>query len=169
MINNNLSQEEFFINQEGIALVVSIIVLFLLSLFGIWGLTRSTLELQISGNQQRYDENFNVSEGGANIEATYVGFSVRSEYKITDPSNLNNDLTVGNFDDISTWPVDKLISTSSDSRYIYSYFVTYLYPDAPPKGYDPSMFSGYKFRISGYHRSLIELGGMKIGVQSIMF
>ena len=51
----------------------------------------------------------------------------------------------------------------------YRYLVTYLLPDIAPMGYDPTMFSGYKFRIQGNTArttALVELGGTKIGVKS---
>ena len=166
-------------NEQGFVLVVSMVMLLLLTLLGIWALTTSSIELQISGNQQRYEQSFNVAEGGANFEATNLGFTARPAYQITDPGNMLQDLTTGIYNDSSTWPAGCLVLAGSpvsigsyvagsDPANEYRYFVTYLYPDVPPKGYDATMFSAYKFRIDGEKTVVIELGGIKVGVKASM-
>lgn len=174
-------------SEEGFVLIVSMVMLLLLTLLGIWALNTSTVEIQIAGNQQQFDKSFNIAEGGANFEATFVGFAVRSEYSVTNPGRIYQDLTTGTYGDSATWPVGSLLLTPTPgvttgtvdptaydpgtdpvSEYKYRYFVTYLYPDVPPKGYDASMFSSYKFRIDGERDVVIELGGIKIGVKASM-
>ncbi len=154
---------------RGFMLVVILVFLSLLSLLGIWALNTSSMEIQIAGNQQRYEENFSVAEGGSNSEATRLGYNIRPEYNVTDPTRINFDLTAGSYNDCSTWPTDNLIPSGTDNKCAYGYFVTYLYPDIPPKGYDADAFSAYKFRIDGEHQVVIEMGGKKIGVKSTMF
>ena len=158
-------------NDQGYVLVVSLVLLMILTLLGIWGLQTSSLEQLISGNQQLHQQNFTVAEGGANREATLVGFGSRSAYNITNPNQFNQDLTTTNnatFSDPDSWPSDNLINGATAADTSYDYFVSYLYPDLPPPGYDASMFSAYKFRISGHHQAVVQLGGKKLGVKASM-
>jgi len=178
-------------NEEGFTLILSLIVLVLLSLMGIWALNTSNIEIGISGNEQRYQENFNIVEGGTYLEASDIGFASSPYYAITDPSNFNLKLGPNPSDDdydpgydmdatvqenLSTlsavdvkrpeeWPHQNLLrSTSiSDNRFDYSYLVTYLHPDVPPKGYNADSFSSYKFKINGARNTEIEIGGVTVG------
>ncbi len=156
--------------EKGFVLVTSVIILLMLTLLGIWGLTTSTFELQITGNLQRYQKKFNIAEGSANVEATLVGFNARQAYRINDPMDFFKELTSAagaSFSDPGTWPIGDIadpLGSPATPKIPYSYFVTYLYPDAPPKGYSPNEASAYKFRINGRRDIIIELGGMKIGV-----
>ena len=157
------------VNEEkGFALIVCMIMLLVLSLLGIWSLATSKVEMQIAGNQQRFDESFNIAEGGANTEATRLGFVDRTEYQVSDPTLMFQSLTPGDIDNPATWPEDSLLA--DDPATAYRYFVTYLYPDVPPKEYGTD-FSAYKFRINGAPSGKlvnIELGGFKIGTQASM-
>lgn len=179
-------------NEEGFTLILGLMVLVLLSLMGMWALNTSDIEIGISGNEQRYQENFNIAEGGIYLEASAIGFASNPHYAITDTSNFNlklgpdpsvtadydpgndMDLTVrGNLSTLSAvdatkpeeWPHQNLLrSTSpSDNRFDYSYLVTYMYHDVPPKGYDADSFSAYKFKINGARNTEIEIGGVKVG------
>jgi hypothetical protein len=166
----------------------------MLSLFGAWALRTSTFELDVAGGQQQVEKQFNIAEGAANTEAGNVGFSAKDFYMISDPSIFNRLLvptTDPAFDpgndtpatpagilatDPTTWPWENLLRNynnlpTNTNEFDYRYLVTYLYPDTPPMGYDPSSFSGYKFRIQG-HTPLplvvVELGGIKVGVKSAL-
>lgn len=178
-------------NEEGFTLILSLMVLVLLSLMGMWALNTSDIEIGISGNEQRYQENFNIAEGGTYLEASAIGFASNPYYAITDPSNFNlklgpnpsdddydpgddMDATVlGNLSTLSAvdatkpeeWPHQNLLrrTSASDNRADYSYLVTYMYPDVPPKGYDADSFSAYKFKINGARNTEIEIGGVKVG------
>jgi hypothetical protein len=176
-------------NEEGFTLILSLMVLVLLSLMGIWALNTSDIEIGISGNEQRYQENFNIAEGSTYLEASAIGFASNPYYAITDPFNFNlklgpnpsviaydpggdMDATVrGNLSTLSAvdvkkpeeWPHQNLLRDISDNRCDYSYLVTYMYPDVPPKGYDADSFSAYKFKINGARNTEIEIGGVKIG------
>jgi hypothetical protein len=103
-----------------------------------------------------------------------------------DPGNDNPVEKTPEFEDVTTWPWRNLWAVDdNDDTWItmtakekslpehndldYRYLVTYLHPDVPPMGYDPSSFSGYKFRIQGNTARttmLVELGGTKIGVKA---
>lgn len=176
-------------NEEGFALILGLMVLVLLSLMGIWALNTSDIEIGISGNEQRYQENFNIAEGGTYLEASAIGFASNPCYAIIDPSNFNLKLGPNPSDDdydpgddmdttvqenLSTlsavdvkkpeeWPHQNLLRDISDNRSDYSYLVTYMYPDSPPKGYDADSFSAYKFKINGARNTEIEIGGIKVG------
>lgn len=178
-------------NDEGFALILSLMVLVLLSLMGIWALNTSDIEIGISGNEQRYQESFNIAEGGTYLEASAIGFASNPYYAITDPSNFNlklgpdpsvtaydpgddMDATVlGNLTTLSAvdatkpeeWPHQNLLrsTSASDNRSDYSYLVTYMYYDVPPPGYDAGSFSAYKFKINGARNTEIEIGGVKVG------
>ena len=177
-------------NEEGFMLILSLLVLVLLSLMGLWALNTSDIEIGISGNEQRYQENFNIAEGGTYREASDIGFASNPSYAITDPSNFNQKLgpnpsvtadydpgddmdatVLGNLSTLSAvdvkkpeeWPHQNLLGDTSDNSCDYSYLVTYLYPDFPPKGYDADSFSAYKFKINGARNTEIEIGGVKVG------
>ena len=178
-------------NEEGFTLILSLMVLVLLSLMGMWALNTSDIEIAISGNEQRYQENFNIAEGGTYLEASAIGFASNPYYAITDPSNFNlklgpnpsdddydpgNDMDLTVLENLSTlsavdatkpeeWPHQNLLRSIAafDNRADYSYLVTYMYPDVPPKGYDADSFSGYKFKINGARNTEIEIGGVKVG------
>jgi len=178
-------------NEQGFVLVIGLIVLLLLSLMGIWGLNTTTTDITVAGNDQYYKSQFNIAEGGTYVEAGKIGYSATDWYKVVDPSTLNQLLVPGAADyypagytfigtmitsadkvtdakvkNTINWPL--LYLDQAQSETLYSYLVTYLYADAPPKGYDASQFSGYKFRINGAATVNIEIGGIKVGVKSTM-
>ena len=180
-------------NEQGFILVLSLMALVMVSLLGAWALTTTTFEIKIASNEQVREGNFNVSEGGVHLEAANVGFTPDSTfwYKISDPSTpdqvllppfIQDDYDPGkdmpsiptSFDkDIDRevsdkWPRQNLENnfTVNDQTLDYAYLVTYLHPDIPPKGYDASQFSSYKFRLNGEQVITIELGGIKVGVKT---
>ncbi len=188
----HLSKEEPA--ESGFVLILSLVILLVLSLIGIWAMQTSTFELKIAGSSQQIEAQFNVAEGGANAEAGKIGFNQQDFYQIGDPSVPNQLLTpdtdsafdpgndtanvLANIDsgDSSTWPWENIwpivaertqpVHNTTD----YKYLATYLYPDTPPMGYDTNNFSGYKFRIQGAARIdapvIVELGGTKVGVRA---
>jgi hypothetical protein len=165
------------------------LALLLLSLMGIWALGTSDFELKIASNLQTLESNFNICDGAAKQEGAGVGFAragASEWYQISDPETFNqflippsasdydpgSDIATGTFPadfdstDYDTWPRQNLLKDTSDDDHDYAYLVTYLYPDNPPKGYDASMFSGYKFRITGHQKGVVEIGGIKVGVKA---
>lgn len=187
-----LSKEDT--TESGFVLILSLVVLLMLSLLGIWALKTSTFELRVAGSSQQVEVQFNITEGGANAEAGKVGFNQQDFYQIGDPSVLNqllipatdpvfdpgNDTAnvLANIDsgDSATWPWENIWPTVGErtqpvhNNLDYKYLTTYLYPDTPPMGYDTNHFSGYKFRIQGAARidapMVVELGGTKVGVKA---
>ncbi|MFZ5774049.1 MAG: hypothetical protein ACOY3Z_00995 [Thermodesulfobacteriota bacterium] len=144
---------------------------------------------------QRAEFRFNIAEGGTNLEAYRLGYATSSQfayYQVADPTRTNTVLTPttdADFDpgndttattggisttDSATWPMQNLLGSAADDEFDYRYLITYLYPDVPPKGYDASSFSGYKFRIQGQGvvggvaSSIVEEGGIKVGVKASM-
>ncbi|SDT99942.1 pilus assembly PilX N-terminal domain-containing protein [Desulfobacula phenolica] len=177
-------------NNNGSILAIAMFCLLILSIFGTFALNTSDYEISIAANQQRWEKNFNASEGGANREGSGVGYAgvngLYSWYTIADPETYNTHLypsTLANYDpsgtdmpvagtfpdnfdadDPNSWPRQNLMNDTTDNDYDYAYLVTYLYPDVPPKGMDATKFSSYKFRINGQRQVIIEIGGIKVGV-----
>jgi hypothetical protein len=178
--------------EEGFVLVFALVILVVVSLLGIWALNSSTIENLIAGNEQAYEQKFNIAEGGIYAEAAKIGHNTVPWYIITDPNQLNQILvpTPGSsqYDpglsipnggmpatfveiqpgDAARWPRENLINNylPGVQEADYAYLVTYLYPDIPPKGYSASDFSGYKFQINSHNDIDIEAGGKKIGAKS---
>jgi len=186
-------------DEAGFVLVAAMIVLLALTLFGIWAIRTSTMEMEIAGSMQRAEKQFNVAEGAVAMEAGNLGFATQTYYEIADPTQLNHALVPpveATFDpggdtnaplwtpaqqddpvyqrDPANWPMQNLLQNNGDDEFDYRYLVTYLHPDIPPKGYDASQFSGYKFRVQGQgllggdSSLVIEVGGVKVGVKSSM-
>ena len=192
-------------NENGSILAIAMFCLLILSIFGTFALNTSDYELNIAGNQQRWEKNFNTSEGGTTLEGSHVGYAgVNGLYiwfTIVDPEDHNlvlfpttaidydpspsqNDMPDPAFlplldpdpntgkatwpqpDVPDNWPRQNLVGDINDNDYDYAYLVTYLYPDAAPKGTDATKFSSYKFRINGQRQVIIEMGGIKVGVKN---
>jgi len=79
-------------NEQGFILILSLIVLTMVSLLGLWALKTATYEMKIAANEQTMESNFNVSEGGTLLESANVGFVPGNTpwYKIADPSNTDH-------------------------------------------------------------------------------
>lgn len=179
-------------DQKGSIIVIAMFCLLILSILGIFALNTSDYEINIAGNQQQWGKNFNTAESGATLEGSHIGYAgvngLYTWYEISDPKIYNlalypttstafdpsgSDMPVaGTFpDDFNansndTWPRQNLMSDTSDDNFDYAYLVTYLYPDAAPKGWNATKFSSYKFRINGHRQVIIEMGGQKVGVKN---
>ena len=178
--------------ESGFVLILSLVVLLMLSLFGAWALRTATFEINVAGGEQQAEKQFNIVEGAAYAEAGKVGFNLQPFYQLSDPSRLNQLLTPTTdaaFDpgndtltvlanisatDPATWPWENLLQKydnlpTNTNEFDYRYLATYVYSSTPPMGYDPSSFSGYKFRIqsaAALTPMVIELGGTKVGVKA---
>ena len=73
--------------EAGFVLILAMVILLLLSSLGIWALQTSTTELQVAGGSQQFEQQFNITEGGAYAEAGKVGFFSQDFYQIADPSD----------------------------------------------------------------------------------
>ena len=60
-------------NQQGFALISAILLLFAATILGLMVMNSSDMEVLLSGAQQRYENNFNVSEGAASVESAAIG------------------------------------------------------------------------------------------------
>lgn len=176
-------------NEGGFALVTAIMMLFAATILGLMVMNSSELEILLSGAQQRYENNLNVTEGGLSVEVAAVGTGATitrgtqtRSYVVIDPGNPEilspqdpsqaifdpgNDSDTTAFDaaDPDTWPMDNLIQDDSDAAdlFDYHYLTNYEYATAPPKGYDATKFSGYQFQISARRTIRIDVGGSKVG------
>lgn len=95
-------------NEGGFILVLTLAALVTLSVIGVWAMNNSSLENLIAGNHQRYEEEFQVSEGAISAEGGELGFSRTDWYKLPDSSEAawgsllvpdnDNDFDPGNDD-----------------------------------------------------------------------
>lgn len=164
-------------HEHGFALVMALVMLLLLTLFGVWILSTSDIELQVAGVSQRMEEQFGVAEGAGFIEAANVGQQRREWYQIHDTSESNRVLMPPNsaFDpgndtdrvaadidaaDPATWPWDNLEQNYDNINPItgdpenkneidYRYLVAFIGGDTPGLGYGATTQIAYKFRIQG--------------------
>lgn len=177
-------------NERGFALITAMMMLFAATIFGLMVMNSSEMEILLSGAQQRYENNFNTTEGAASIEAAAVGSSAtitRSgatrSYAVINPGSYptilspqdpattifdpgdDTDTATFDSDDPNTWPMDNLrqLDTADEDIFDYHYRVLYEYASGPPKGYDATKFSGYMFQISAERTTRIDLGGSKVG------
>ena len=180
-------------NEEGSILLTALVLMLILSVFGIFALNTSDYEIDIAGNQQRFEENFNTSEGGASKEGAGIGYAgVNGQYQwyeISDPTNFNVSLfpnTLADYDpsgddmpipgvfpndfsadDPNTWPRENLLSDVNDDILDYGYLVTYLGEEgSAPKGTNAAGFAAYKFRINGQRVVSVEMGGVKLRIKN---
>jgi hypothetical protein len=162
--------------QDGFALVTAIMMLFVAMILGLMVADSADMEILLSGAQQRYEENFNTTEGGAGVEASAVGSGEdiarngsTHSYSVVNPADTNKVLSPDSTVTLATspelWPTDNLIKSyaAGDDNLDYQYRVIYLHDDSPPKGYDAGQFSGYLFQIDAQRSSRIEMGGNKVG------
>lgn len=171
-------------NEKGFVLIFSMVMLIVITLLGVWALNTSTTEVLVASNEQEFEKSFQISEGGVFSEGGKVGYSKKGWYSVSNPNNLNKILTPStstDFDpgqdlssanpngvkaaDPATWPLENLIGnySSGNKEMDYSYMVTYLKPDQPPKGTDATKYTGYKFRLNGNQQVDVEAGGIKVG------
>lgn len=186
---NIMSMKNIANNENGFALITAIMMLFAATILGFMAMNSSEVEILLSGAQQRYGNNLNVTEGGLSVEVGAVGTGAvitrgaqTRSYVVVDPGNPEvlspqdssqaifdpgNDLAAVAFNanDPDTWPMDNLVQDDSDAAdlFDYHYLTNYEYASAPPKGYDATKFSGYQFQISARRTIRVDVGGSKVG------
>jgi len=120
--------------------------------------------------------------GGTNHSRSYAVVNPDAHNQVLSPDKSHdalfdpgNDMTEDNASaeytvdlntaDAKKWPMENLLHSdaAADNFLDYHYRVTYLYGTVPPKGYDATKFSGYRFQIAAQRTTLIELGGSKVG------
>lgn len=144
-------------SQEGSILATAMLVLLVLTLLGTIALNTANIEINIAANQQQWEKNFSISEGGTMIQGSGVGYAgvngSFSWYELPDPIThhqvlvpadmndydpSNDDLPQGFeippddrlLEDPDLWPRQNLSGNNNDDRYDYAYLVTYLYPES---------------------------------------
>jgi len=190
MLLHLIQLKEKYTAKSGFVLVLALVVLLVISLFGIWALNTSDFELKVAGGSQQVERQFNVAEGGANAEAVSVGFSQKSFYRLSnltpgflkpttdadfdpgnDTPNLLANITAAN---PLTWPWDNLLNASlaagkaaSANEFDYRYLVSYNGQGDPVPKYGADL-SFHSFTIDGAAPMVVELGGKKVGPTNTM-
>lgn len=117
--------------ESGFVLILAMVMLLLISSIGIWALRTSDSELQVAGNAQQVETQFNVTEGGAYAESLKVGFFIQPFYQISNP-NLPNQLLIPLTDlDTGTGDFDPGAKTTATLVKLQEY------KDDPTKGLAP--------------------------------
>lgn len=75
-------------NEEGYILVLTLVVLLLLTLFGVWALNSSDFENRVAGNMQQAERIFNVNDAAATTEASKIMNGRRSWWVVERPREL---------------------------------------------------------------------------------
>jgi len=120
----NKKNVEFIKNESGVALVVALIMMTVLTLIGLGSTFTSTFEIMLSGEKRRATDAFYASDSGANvIMLRYVNFAPgRINYDpFTDPQNMNptNVVATINFDPFKTGPPKGFTSINLDYAYFW--------------------------------------------------
>lgn len=182
-------------NEKGSVLAIALICLMILSMFGIFALNTSDNEVSIAANQQRWEKNFNISEGGTMKEGSKVGYAgvngsytwyqvvspdvydvplVPNTLATFDPSGGQDIPVAGSFPadfylnskDPNYWPRENLMDDTAGDTHDYAYLVTYQFGTTVGQGTDAGgNFTEYHFRINARQKIDIEIGGTKIGVK----
>ncbi|KJS30659.1 MAG: hypothetical protein VR64_15770 [Desulfatitalea sp. BRH_c12] len=151
-----IPDQYFPYDESGSALIVCLLVLVVLTTLGIMAAQTSVTEIKISGNEQQWIEDLNTSEGGAQINASKVGFARTGAYEwyeIANPEQFDQilvppsadydpggDIKISGtfpkaFNDLTRdeqvvdkryWPHENLLQDATDDRFDYAYLVTYL-------------------------------------------
>jgi len=184
MFINLIQHKERDTGESGFVLVLALVILLVLTMFGIWALNTSDFELKVAGGSQQVERQFNLAEGAAYSEAGKVGFFLQPFYILPDPSLSNwgkllaptaeadfdpgNDTatTVAGIDAAvpATWPWQNLVNDNAAGANAFDYrsLVTYLGFENV-MGSSADYFSGYNFRVQGAAPLVVELGGTKLG------
>ncbi len=83
-------------SQNGSILAVAMFALLVLSVLGTFALNTADFEISIAANQQQWEKNFNISEGGSTLQGTNVGYAgvngAFTWYEISDPTSHDDPL-----------------------------------------------------------------------------
>jgi hypothetical protein len=142
--------------QEGFALVTAIMMLFVAMILGLMVMDSADMEISLSGAQQRYEDSFNTTEGGAGAEAAAVGTSEvitrggnTRFYSVVNPSvknqilspsnpaaaifdpgndlNLSEGVTVTATTSPALWPADNLLQSDTAADDRFDYQYRVMY------------------------------------------
>ncbi|MDR3629096.1 MAG: pilus assembly PilX N-terminal domain-containing protein [Desulfocapsaceae bacterium] len=182
--------------EDGFVLVFALVMLVVVTMLGLWSLNTSIHENWSAGNEQAYEQQFNIAEGGIHVEGAKIGSALVSWYALPDPDTPDQllvpplqtplydphgslspadyphsiaDILPG---DAARWPRGNLLGESAPeaSEMEYAYLVTYLGADQKnTKGYGAESLTGYAFRINSHCETDIEVGARKIGIRRSSF
>jgi len=115
---------EFLKNESGMALVIALVMMTVLTLIGLASTFTSTFEIMLSGEKRRSTDAFYAADSGANIILLrYVNFSPdRLNYDpFTDPANSNptNVVATVDFDPLKIGPPKGFTSLNLDYAYFW--------------------------------------------------
>lgn len=162
-------------NEKGFALITAIMMLFAATILGLMVMNSSEVEILLSGAQQRYENNLNVTEGAVSVEAAAVGTSAvvtrtvggtdyTRSYAVENPGLFNQVLSPQNLSDAifdpgndrttaaayddgdpDTWPIENLLQSDSAADDPFDYHYRTVYQYAT---HPPKGYDATKF--SGY-------------------
>jgi hypothetical protein len=142
--------------QDGFVLLAAIMMLFVAMILGLMVVDSADVEIALSGAQQRYEDGFNTTEGGAGAEAAAVGTSetitrgtnTRS-YSVVNPSvqdqvlspsnsttaiydpgsdlHLSETVTVTATTSPTLWPADNLLQSDTNADDRFDYQYRVMY------------------------------------------
>lgn len=120
----NKKNVELIKNESGMALVIALIMMTILTLIGLASTFSSTFEIMLSGEKRRSTDAFYASDSGVNVlTLRYVNFSPgRLNYNpFTDPANSNptNVQATINFDPLKIGPPTGFTSINLDYAYFW--------------------------------------------------
>ncbi|MBW2040081.1 MAG: pilus assembly PilX N-terminal domain-containing protein [Deltaproteobacteria bacterium] len=136
-------------DEKGTVMIISIVMLLILSIIGIYAMASSTIESKISGQKKFYDVAFNAADGGLDYVRAVNPFGT---------IDWTND----------TWN----FSNPEDTDIQFSGTVTYLGSTPPPVGSGCGVkgFRAHYYRVNSIGtdsgniaRSSVEEGGYRIG------
>jgi hypothetical protein len=120
----NKKYVEFIKNESGVALVIALVMMTVLTLIGLASTFTSTFEMMLSGEKRRSTDAFYAADSGANVTLLrYVNFAPgRINYDpFTDPANNNptNVIAKIDFDSFKIGPPKGFTSINLDYAYFW--------------------------------------------------
>ena len=171
---DSLIKKDIIMDENGSALILSMLMVMMLTLIGIAATTTSTLEMGIAANERVYKDNFNRSEAAAMIGAQEMEnemdetplkdlqqqkYSTWMHFNLPDPNNLNNNWGYDEDDQNPDTPAntDSAEAIDPQSRYLGDY--KRVAPDASLDMSEPTI---HEFSI--YGRSARNRGSVTIEI-----
>lgn len=122
--------------EDGYVLITAIMLLFVATVLGLMVSGSSLTEVVLSGAQQRYEDDFNTTEGAAMAEATAVGTSSsisrngsERSYTVVNPAAHNVILSPANSS------TDPLFDPGNDMSLTGTIVVSLTSPETPPESW----------------------------------
>jgi len=105
-------------NEQGIVLVVALLLLLVATVVGITALSTSTTKVMIAGNQRLSEINFSAADGGISVSTLIMkNLSTYAGYPITDPNFIDEPAQ-----DADTFDIQYTVGTTTisvDIDYLY--------------------------------------------------